>query len=87
MTHQYTLSAEISVKIKLRQGATGKIGILKVDVSFVIKLQASRLKHIEKEIKSRRLFPVNFCETFKNTSFTEHLQATAFLFLKHALPA
>ena len=47
-----------------------------VRVSFLIKLQASGCKLIEKEILAQ-VFTCEFCEISKNIFFTEHLWATA----------
>ena len=46
-------------------------------VSFLIKLQTSPCKFINKETLAQ-VFSCEFCEISKNTFFTEHLWVTAF---------
>ena len=46
-------------------------------VSFLINLQAPACNFIKKETLAQ-VFSCEFCETSKNTFFTEHLRATAF---------
>ena len=53
-------------------------------VSISIKLQASARNFIKKETQAAVL-SCEFCKIFKNTSFTEHLQMTAFCFVVHYL--
>ena len=47
-------------------------------VYFLLKLQASACNSIKKQTLAQ-VFSCEFCEIFKNTFFTEHLQATASL--------
>ena len=46
-----------------------------VRVSFLIKLQAEACNFIKKETLAQ-VFSCKFCESFKNTSFAEHLRPT-----------
>ena len=56
-----------------------KIGVLKNLAQFTEKRMCQSLFHANNFIKKKtlaQLFSCEFCESFKNTSFTEHLWMT-----------
>ena len=68
---QKNICAGVSISIKLQASTSNFI-------------QASARNFIKKETQAAVL-SCEFCKNFKNTSFTEHLQMTAFCFVVHYL--
>ena len=68
---QKNICAGVSISIKLQASTSNFI-------------QASARNLIKKETQAAVL-SCEFCKIFKNTSFTEHLQMTAFCFVVHYL--
>ena len=64
-----------SVKKVILEIFANFIGNICARVSLLIKLQASTYNFIKKETLAQ-VFSCNFCETFKNIFFTEHLRTT-----------
>ena len=69
-----------NINIALTEAATGSVLYKKNVLENFAKFTGKHLYQSLFFTDLTRLFPCEFCETFKSTFFTEHLQATASAF-------